>query len=65
MKPARGMAALILSKSKPPPADDETGSSEEEQIAGGEVLDAIHSGDAGALTEALKNFITICSNSNY
>lgn len=63
------IAALILGKSKPKDAGSamsdspieggDSGSDSELEIAGGECVDAIKSGDAKAFTAALKNFLML------
>lgn len=63
------IAALILAKSKPKTEDatpvdssiegGDSGSGSELEIAGGDCVDAIKSGDAKAFTAALKNFIML------
>lgn len=64
----RGLAALIIeaspkfSKEKVKESSSDEVETSDEETAAGEILGAIESGDAKALSEALSAFIKLCEN---
>jgi hypothetical protein len=61
--PKKGLAALIVAKTKPveAPAPEAHEEMDEYHAAAEEIIEAMKSGDASALAESLKSFVEMCS----